>query len=108
MARAMGTERIPVTGERDGADAQTPLFAFQFKLRRTIPAWLFSWLAGICGHAQGKQSGQVGVLVLKSPGMLDRESLVILRWADWGRAPREYRSGRLPVADRQAGPAHAQ
>jgi hypothetical protein len=78
----MGVERQAVTGERDGADNKPhPLFAFQFKLRRTVPAWLFSWLGGIVGVA--KRDGKIGVLVLKRPGQFDTDALVIVRWGDW-------------------------
>ena len=81
MARDVGTERIPVTGERHGADCQNAMFAFQFKLRRSFPDWLWTWLAGIVGSAEA--SGRVGVLVLKKPRQEDAESLVVLRWKDW-------------------------
>lgn len=81
MCKDMGTNRIPVTGEREGADGATSLFAFQFKLRRSLPGWLFTWLAGIVANAE--RSGKVGVLVLKTPRLRDAESLVVLRWKDW-------------------------
>jgi hypothetical protein len=81
MCRDMGTERIPVTGERDGADGMTDLFAFQFKVRRVLPVWLWQWMGGICDTATRK--GRVGVLVLKRPRQPDAEALVILRWGDW-------------------------
>lgn len=81
MSRDVGTERIPVTGERDGADAANAVFAFQFKLRRALPAWLFAWLNGITVTAE--RAGKIGVLVLKLPRMHDAESLVVLRWKDW-------------------------
>jgi len=81
MARDAGTERIPVTGERDGADAANAVFAFQFKLRRCIPVFLFRWLGGIVATAA--RAGKVGVLVVKTPRMRDEESLVIVRWKDW-------------------------
>ncbi len=77
----MGTTRIPVTGERHGADAETAMFSFQFKLRRAIPAFIFAWLGGIVGAAEGR--GRIGVLVMKTPRMRDEESLVVLRWKDW-------------------------
>lgn len=80
-ARDMGTQRIPVTGERNGADCATGLFCFQFKLRNSLPGWLWEWLSGIVGAAQ--PSGRVGVLVLKKPHQRDAEALVVLRWADW-------------------------
>jgi hypothetical protein len=81
MARDVGTERIPVTGERAGADCATSLFCFQFKLRRSLPGWLWEWLAGIVGSAEA--SGKVGVLVLKKPRQEDADALVVLRWKDW-------------------------
>lgn len=79
LCRDVGTTRIPVTGERHGADGRTNLFAFQFKLRRSLPAWIFAWLDGICGAAGDK----TGVLVLKRPRMKDADALVVLRWRDW-------------------------
>lgn len=81
MSRDVGTQRIPVTGERCGADAATELFAFQFKLRKVLPVYLWEWLAGICGTATTQQ--KVGVLVVKRPRQKDTEALVILRWQDW-------------------------
>lgn len=81
MSRDMGTERIAVTGERDGADAAAGLFVFQFKLRKVIPEFLFRWLGGIV--ATGERQGKVGVLVLKTPRMRDDESVVMVRWRDW-------------------------
>jgi hypothetical protein len=79
--RDVGTERIAVTGERHGADGQTSMFAFQFKLRRALPDWLFRWLGGITETAG--RSGKVGILVLKKPRQKDADALVVLRWADW-------------------------
>jgi hypothetical protein len=77
----MGVERIPVTGERDGSDASTSLFCFQFKNRRALPDWLFTWMSGICGTAL--RADKIGVLVLKVPRMKDADALVVLRWGDW-------------------------
>lgn len=82
QCRDMGVERQAVTGERHGADnAPHPLFCFQFKLRRMLPAWLWAWLAGIVATAQ--RDGKVGVLVVKRPRQRDNDAVVILRWADW-------------------------
>ena len=81
LARDCGTERIAVTGERHGADAANELFAFQFKLRRVLPAYLWEWLSGIRGNAA--RSGKVGVLVVKRPRQKDTDALVILSWGDW-------------------------
>jgi hypothetical protein len=80
-ARDMGVERIPVTGERDGADCATSLFCIQLKLRRSLPRWLWTWLNGIVGNAEA--AGKIGVLVLKKPHQRDVDALVVLRWGDW-------------------------
>lgn len=81
LCRQMGTERIPVTGERHGADGSTELFCFQFKLRRDLPLWLWAWMTGITLTA--KAQGKIGVLVIKRPRQLDSDSLVLVRWQDW-------------------------
>lgn len=89
ICRDMGTERIPVTGERLGADGRTEMFCIQAKLRARIPDWLFQWLGGIVQTAAS--SNRVGVLVLKQPRMKDTDALVVLRWKDWvdlhGKSP---------------------
>ncbi len=80
-ARDVGTERIPVTGERHGADFAAGPFAYQLKVRRALPAWLFRWLEGICGTAATR--AQTGVLVLNRPRRPRRDALVVVRWSDW-------------------------
>lgn len=67
--------------DRHGADVVHPIFYFQIKQRRSLPAWLFNWLGGICGTA--KASDRIGVLVIKKPRMKDSDAIVMLRWADW-------------------------
>jgi hypothetical protein len=81
LARDVGTERIPATGQRHGADFISGPFAYQVKCRRMLPSWLWTWLAGIRATAQ--RTDQVGVLVLKTPGQRDTEALVVLTWQDW-------------------------
>lgn len=81
MARDVGSERIPVTGERHGADFVDAIACYQLKVRRMIPRWLWDWHAGI--RATGTRHDKVGVLVLKHPGERDDEALVILTWKDW-------------------------
>ena len=82
QCRDMGVERQPVTGERHGADNQPhELFAFQFKLRKALPAWLWTWLAGIVATAD--RDSKIGVLVLKRPRQRDTDALAIVRWGDW-------------------------
>lgn len=80
-ARDVGTERIPVTGERHGADFVAGLFAYQLKVRATVPGYLMTWLDGICQTAATSQ--RIGVVVLNQPHRPRRKALVILRWADW-------------------------
>ena len=91
MARDVGTERIPVTGERHGADFADGIACYQLKVRRMLPAWLWAWLGGIQGTAA--KQGRVGVLVLRVPRMRDEDALVVLAWRDWvalhGDAQRE-------------------
>lgn len=87
IARRLGTERIPVTGERNGADALTPMFAYQFKKRSksTPPSRkLLAWLDGIRDAAARAGGDRIGVVVWqRSQGCLDSESLVVLRLEDW-------------------------
>jgi len=82
IARKLGTTRIPVTGERNGADCETPLFCIQVKARkRGIPAEVDRWLAGICNTARRK--GKIGVLVWQRPRGLDDNAIVCLRLSEW-------------------------
>jgi hypothetical protein len=83
LARDVGTQRIPVTGERHGADFVAGRVSYQLKVRRMLPAWLFAWLEGICASALKR--GHVGALVLNRPRRPRRDALVIVRWADWQR-----------------------
>ena len=80
-ARDVGSERIPVTGERHGADFVDGLFAYQLKVRKVIPAWIFEWLRGICTTAE--TTDRIGVLVMNQPRKPRREALVVVRWGDW-------------------------
>ena len=77
IAADLGGRRIPVTGlDRAGTDVEHSLFCVQAKLRRSLPAWLFTWLAGIVATAAN--TDRVGILVLKVPRMRDTEALVVL------------------------------
>lgn len=81
FARDVGTERIPVTGEREGADFADGLCVYQAKSRKSIPSWLWGWLEGI--RATGKRAGRQGVLVLHKPGQDRKDALVVLSWQSW-------------------------
>jgi hypothetical protein len=101
LSRDFGTERIPVTGERHGADAETAMFKLQMKCRRALPIWLFDWLGGICATA--KRDDKIGVLILKTPHMEDADSLVVLRYSDFIdlHGPTKYADSPHRVARRE-------
>lgn len=86
-AKDLGTMRIPVTGERAGADCQTERLSVQAKLRRGMPTYLLAWLRGI--RETAARTGRVGVVVWKSPRMRDDDALVVLRYADFVALYRE-------------------
>ena len=81
VARDHGCERIPVTGERDGADARNPMFSFSMKLRKSVPKCIREWSDAI--HRAAQKDGTTGVLIVKEPGKRDENALVILRYRDW-------------------------
>ena len=81
LARRVGGRRIPVTGERDGADVVALPFVYQAKLRKGVPDYLKAWLRGIV--AAGERSGATGVVVWKAPGARDDDAVVVLRLKDW-------------------------
>jgi hypothetical protein len=76
-----GVQRIPVTGERHGADVRTEMFSIQTKLRKAVPKCIREWSDQICGTA--KKENRIGVLIVKEPGKHDCNALVILRYQDW-------------------------
>ena len=92
IAKRCGTQRIPVTGERHGADARTELFVYQFKKRsksQPPPKHLLEWLDAICGTGS-REGGRIGVVVWqRAQGARDGDSLVVLRLADWEALHRE-------------------
>ena len=84
VANAMGGRRIPVTGERGGADVVGGgPFVYQCKLRRGIPTYLAEWLAGIRGAAARAGNDTIGVVIWKAPRKRDEDAVVILRYKDW-------------------------
>ena len=82
VAARVGGKRIPVTGERDGADVVAGPFVYQAKLRRGLPSYLRTWLQGIV-EAGERSGGATGVVVWKAPNARDDEAVVVLRLADW-------------------------
>jgi hypothetical protein len=81
FARDVGRERKPCDGSRAGADFEDAMFCYQLKVRRRLPAWLWTWLLGVQGTAAASE--RVGVLVLKQPRQEDADALVVLSWRDW-------------------------
>ena len=81
IAERVGGKRIPVTGERDGADVVAGSFVYQAKLRRGLPSYLREWLRGIT--AAGERKNATGVVIWKAPHKPDDEAVVILRLKDW-------------------------
>ena len=82
VAKRVGGRRIPVTGERDGADVIGGPFVYQAKLRRGMPSYLRTWLQGITDAGE-RSGGATGVVVWKAPGGRDDDAVVLLRLKDW-------------------------
>jgi len=65
LAQALGTGRVtgrvPVTGERAGADFGDGMFGYQAKLGRRCSAYLRDWLAGIVAAAERPLGGRGGL-----------------------------------------------
>jgi hypothetical protein len=83
VARLLGTERIPHTGARAGADAETPLFVFQFKKTGRLPGYLRAWLDGVRGTAAARRPEKIGVVVLQAPRTQDLDAFVVVSLRDW-------------------------
>jgi hypothetical protein len=97
-ARDMGTERIPCTGEREGADFATDMFRFSAKRRKDcLPAEVLRWLDAAQLAAIAEDKGRIPVVVIQRRGLNRDEAVVLLRWADW----RDLHGSR-PVPDDHA------
>lgn len=83
VAVALGTRRIPVTGERAGADLEDGMFCYQAKLGRRLPSYLREWLSGIVAAGLKRSPAKVGVVVWKPMYADDADALVIVRFRDW-------------------------
>ena len=77
IAKLVGGKRIPVTGERYGADVDAGPFVYQAKLWRGLPSYLRDWLRGIT--AAGARNNATGVVVWKAPREKDDYKIVVLR-----------------------------
>lgn len=83
VAGLFGVRRIPVTGERAGADLENELFVVQAKLGRAMPAYLQEWLDGIVAAGLKRRPAKIGLVVWKPRRTHDRSALVICRLEDW-------------------------
>ena len=82
LAKALGGQRIPVTGiGRADRDVEAGMFYYQAKLRKAIPKCIRAWSDGICATA--KRDNKIGILIMKEPGLHDANALVVLRYQDW-------------------------
>ena len=81
IAKRVGGRRIPVTGERDGAD----VIAGAFGLSSETPG---AGCRPTCATATritaaGERKNATGIVVWKAPRALDDDAVVILRLQDW-------------------------
>lgn len=82
IAKRHKGRRIPVTGERAGADVVCDgPFVVQAKLGRCCPTYLRDWLDGI--RAAGARQDKIGIVVWKPKGARDDNALVLLSLRDW-------------------------
>jgi len=83
LARDVGSERIPVTGERAGADFEDGICCYQAKLGRAMPSYLRSWLAGIRAAGAARRPEKIGAVVWKPKHAEDADAVVLVSWRDW-------------------------
>jgi hypothetical protein len=81
IAARLDGRRIPVTGERDGADVVTATLCVQVKHGRRRPAFLRAWLDGIVGTAI--RAERIGVIVWQARGERTDEAIVLVRLRDF-------------------------
>ena len=86
IAAKLGGVRIPVTGDRAGADVDAGPFVYQVKSRRGLPSYLHDWLSGIREAARKRGPATTGVVVWREPGAGrddDDAAIVVLSFRDW-------------------------
>jgi len=97
-AKRLGGVRIPVTGERAGADGLTAELAIQSKHGRNRPSYLTEWLAGI--REAGRVRGKVGVVIWSTMHEPLDDAVVVMRFRDF-----EDLIARLPAGWKEEPPA---
>lgn len=83
LAKDVGTQRIPVTGERDGADFADWLFVYQAKKRKQFPTYVASWIESI--EQAAARHGSIAVVVMQRPHHPDDDAVVAMSWRSWKR-----------------------
>ena len=84
MAKALGVERIPVSGrqkDKHGADFQDGLVMYQAKQGYDQPGYILGWLRGICTTAE--KHNKLGAVVWKKKGKGMEDAVVVIRFEDW-------------------------
>jgi hypothetical protein len=83
LARDVGSQRIPVTGERAGSDFEDGACCYQAKLGRKMPDYLRDWLAGIRAAGASRRPEKIGAVVWKPKHSQDADAVVLVSWHDW-------------------------
>ena len=94
-AKALGTERIPVSGrqrDKHGADFEDGLVIYQVKHGYHQPTYLLEWLRGICTTAF--LHNKLGAVIWQKKGGRIKDSLVIVRFEDWVQMHGQPSTGR--------------
>ena len=108
IAQRVGGRRIPVTGERDGADVVGGgPFVYQAKLRKGVPSYLRE--LGYRGIVEGGGALRRRYRCFrcgKQPNARDDDAVVVLRLRDWASLAWDVRpyKEKSPLACESGGP----
>ena len=83
IAQAVGGRRQAVTGERAGADVESPRLVIQCKHGYSMPRYLRQWLDSMIGWRDENAVGKAAVLVWQAKGKKDKDSLVLMTLQDF-------------------------
>jgi len=83
-AKALGTERIPVTGRQQdlgGSDFEDGLVCYSMKHGYSQPGYILGWLHAICAFAFRRE--KLGAVIWHKKGGRMKDSVVVMRFEDW-------------------------
>ena len=80
---AVGGRRQPVTGERAGADVESPRLVCQVKKGYSMPRYLRQWLNNMIEWRDANAQGKAACVVWQSKGKPDKDSLVVMTLEDF-------------------------